>query len=190
MKKRMSLIALALILCVALTAGAQAHRVCRHDENWNFKHKSIDFEDGTLTIEHEDEDWTVEITDEYDLYVNGERVKVDREQKKLLRRYYRDYEDIEEMAEEIGAEAAKIGLAGAKLGVNAVACVARLILEDFDCDDIDIDIDIDIDEKEIEKMAEKLQKKAEKIEDKADDLEKSHRKLRKSIPELGDLEDF
>lgn len=188
MKKRMSLIALALILCVALTAGAQAHRVCRHDDNWNFKHKSIDFEGGTLTIEHEEENWIVEITDEYDLYVDGERVKVDREQKKLLRRYYRDYEDIEEMAEEIGADAAKIGVAGVKLGVNAVACVAKLLLEDYDCEDMEIDIDID--EEKIEKMAEKLQKKADKIEDKADDLEKTHRKLRKSIPELGDLEDF
>lgn len=189
MKKRMSLIALALILCVAFTAGAQAHKGCRHDDNWDFKHKSIDFDDGTLTIEHEDEDWIVEITDEYDLYVDGERVKVNREQKKLLRRYYRDYEDIEEMAAEIGADAAKIGVAGAKLGVAAVACVAKAFLEDYDCD-VDIDIDIDIDEDEIEKMADKLQKKADKIEDKADDLEKTHRKLRKSIPELGDLEDF
>ncbi len=187
MKKKMSLIALALVLCVAFTAGAQAHRNCRYDKDGTFRNKSIDFEDGTLTIEHEDEDWIVEITDEYDLYVNGERVRVDREQKKLLRRYYRDYEDIEEMAGEIGADAAKIGVAGAKMGVAAVACVAKIFLEDYDCD---VDIDIEIDEDEIEKMAEKLQKKAEKIEDKADDLEKTHRKLRKSIPELGDLEDF
>ena len=187
MKKRMSLVVLALVLFAALTMSVQAHKVCRHDDDWTFKNKHIEFEDGTLTIENEDEDWIVEITDDYDLYVNGDRVKVDRKQKKLLRRDYRDYEDIEEMAAEIGEEAAKIGVAGAKIGVAAAACVAKIFLEDFDCD---IDIDIDIDEDELEKMTDKLQKKADKIEDKADDLEKTHRKLRKSIPELGDLEDF
>jgi hypothetical protein len=188
MKKNLSMMAVVLALSMVLAAGARAHNVCRHGDDWTFNHKSIDLEDGTLVIEHEDEDWTVEINEDYELYVNGEKIKTDREQKKLLRRYYRDYEDIEEMAGEIGAEAAKLGVAGAKLGVNAVACVAKLLLEDYDCEDMEIEIDID--EEKIEKMAEKIQKQADKLEEKADDLEKTHRKLKKSIPELGDLEDF
>ena len=187
MKQRLSLIALALAITMVLTAGAEAHRVCRHDDDRTFNHMTMDFEDGLLVIEHEDEDWIVEITEDYKLYVNGERVKTDRQQKKLLRSYYRDYEEIEEMAGEIGKDAAKIGIAGAKIGANAVACVALLLLEDYDCD---IEIDFDIDEDEIEKLASKLEKKADKIEDLADDLEKTHKKLKKSIPELGDLEDF
>ena len=187
MKQRLSLIALALTLTMVLSTGADAHRVCRHDDDRTFNHKTMDFEDGTLVVEHEDEDWIVEITEDYKLYVNGKRVKTDRKQSKLLRSYYRDYEEIEEMAEEIGRDAGQIGVAGAKLGANAVASVALLLLEDYDCD---IEIDFDIDEEEIEKMARKLEKKADKIEDVADDLEKTHKKLRKSIPELGDLEDF
>ena len=187
MKKNLSLIALALVLTMTFTVGADARKVCRHDDDRTFKHMTMDFEDGLLVIEHEDEDWIVEITEEYKLYVDGELVKTDRQQKKLLRSYYRDYEEIEEMAEEIGRDAAKIGVAGAKIGVNAVACVAQLLLEDYDCD---IEIDFDIDEDEIEKLASKLEKKADKIEDLADDLEKTHKKLRNSISELEDLEDF
>jgi hypothetical protein len=188
MKRNLSTIAVVLALSVILAGGARAHRVCTHDDDWTLDHKSIDFEDGTLVIEHEDEDWLVEITEDYKLYVNGDRVKTNSQQTKLLRGYYRDYEDIEELAEEIGRDAAQIGVAGVKLGVSAVACVAKLLLEDFDCEDMEIEIDLD--EEKIEKMAEKLEKKADKIEDLADDLEKTHKKLKRSIPELGDLEDF
>ncbi len=188
MKKSLSLLALVLALSMILTAGADAHRVCRHDDDWTFNHKSIGFEDGTLVIEHEDEDWVVEIAGDYKLYVNGERVKTSRKQKKLLRSYYRDYEDIEELAEEIGEEGARIGLAGAKLGASAVACAVKLLLEDYDSDDMEDEIEIRTED--LEKMAHKLEKKADKIEDMADDLERTHKKLRRSIPELGDLEDF
>jgi hypothetical protein len=139
-------------------------------------------------IEHEDEDWTVEITEEYHLYVNGRIIDTGRKQRKLLRRYYRCYEDIEEMAEEIAEEGAKIGIAGAKLGAGAVACAIKVLFDDDDCDDMEYEIEIKAEE--LEKMADKLEKKAEKIEDLADDLEKTHKKLRRSIPELGDLEDF
>ncbi len=185
MKKTLPLIALALIVSVMFSVGAESHG-SRYDDDWNFRAKSIDFEDGTLVIEHED--WIVEITKDCELYIDGRKVRTNRQQKKLLRRYYRDYEDIEELAAEIVKEGAKIGLAGAKLGVSAVACAAKLLLEDYDCDDMEDEIEIKSDD--LEKMARKLEKKAEKIEDKADDLKRTHKKLRRSIPELGDLEDF
>ena len=188
MKKTLSLIALALIVSVMFTAAAESHRRCRYDDDWTFNAKSIDFEDGTLVIEHEDEDWIVEITEDYELYIDGRKVRTNRQQKKLLRRYCRDYEDIEELAEEIAKEGAKIGLAGAKLGVSAVACAVKLILEDYDCDDMEYEFKTQSDD--LEKMARKLEKKAEKIEDMADDLEKTHKKLRRSISELEDLKDF
>jgi len=188
MKPRFPAILLALVLSAALTSGAAAHKACRHDGDWTFKDKSIELEDGTLVIEHEEEGWTVEITDDHELYVDGRRVKTDREQKKLLKRYYRDYEKIEEMAEEIAREGAAVGLEGAKLGVSALACVAMLLLEDYDSDDMEEEIDVKT--ADLEKMADRLEKKADKLEDIADDLEKTHRKLRRSISELGDLEDF
>ena len=180
MKKALPQIALALIVSVMFTADAESHRRC-YDKDWTFNAKSIDFEDGSLVIEHQDEDWIVEITEDYKLYIDGDKVRTNRQQKKLLRRYYRDYEDIEELAAEIAKE-------GVKLGVVAVACAAKFILEDYDCDDMEDEFEIKPDD--LEKMASKLEKKAEKIEDMADDFEKTHKKLRRSIPELGDLEDF
>jgi vacuolar-type H+-ATPase catalytic subunit A/Vma1 len=188
MKMRLSAVIPALVLSVVLTSGAGAHRVCRHDGDWTLKDKSIELEDGRLVIEHEEEGWTVEITDDYELYVDGRRVKTDREQKKLLKRYYRDFEKIEDMAEDLAREGAAVGLEGAKLGVSAVACIAKLLLEDYDSDDMEDEMEVKTED--LEKMAEKLEKKADKLEDIADDLEKTHRKLRRSIPELGDLEDF
>ena len=188
MKRLFPVIALTVVMIVTAAAGAQAHRRCKYDDDWTFRHKTIDFEDGVLLIEHEDEGWEVEINEDYELYVDGRKVKLDRSQRKLVRRYYRDYEAIEEMAEELGREAAKVGAAGAKIGVAAVVTVARTFLDDDDFDDIDIDIDVDTDE--IERLAKKLEKKAEKIEDLADDLEKTHKKLKKSVPELRELEDF
>lgn len=188
MKKTLPLVALALVLPMIFTAGAESHRRCKYDDDRTFNAKNLDFEDGTLVIEHEDADWTVEITEEYNLYINGHRVKIDRQQKKLLRRYYRDCEDIEELAGEIAKEGAMIGLAGAKLGVSAVACAVKLFLEDYDCDDMEDEIEIKSDD--LEKMARKLEKKVDKIEDKAGNLERTHKKLRRSITELGDLEDF
>jgi predicted dehydrogenase len=188
MKLRSTVIVLALVLSAALASGANARKACRHDGDWTFDNKTIDFEEGTLVIEHEDEGWTVEITEDYELYVDGRKVSTDREQKRLLKRYYRDYENIVEMAKELARDGAAVGLEGAKLGVSAVACVAKLLLDEYDSDDMEKEIEIN--SEDLEKMADKLEKKAEKVEDIADDLKKTHRKLRRSIPELGDLEDF
>jgi hypothetical protein len=188
MKKILTVSVLVLALSVIFSMDAGSHRRCRDYDDGTFRNKHIDLEDGTLVIEHDDEDWIVEITEDYELYVNGDRVKTDREQRKLLRSYYRDYEEIEEFAEEIGKEGAKIGLAGAKLGANAAICAAKLLLDDYDSDDMELEIEID--KEALEKMVKKIEKKADKIEDMADDFEKKHRKLRRSIPELGDLEDF
>ena len=189
MKRTFSVIALATVMFAVMTTGAEARRHSRCDDDWTLKHHEIDLDDGVLVIEHEYEDWTVEITEDYELYVDGREIKTDRKQRKLLRRYYRDYEEIEEIAEELGREAAKVGVAGAKIGAAAVVRVAKTLLDDdYDCDDLEIDIEIDT--AQIERMAEKIEKKAEKIEGLADDLVKTHKRLRKSIPELRDLEDF
>jgi hypothetical protein len=187
MIKRIFLLGLVMILSFPFPSAAGSRGRCDIDVS-TFDSKSIDLDDGVLSIEHEDRGWIVEITEDYELFVNGIRIRTDRRQRKLLRRYYRDYEDIEELAGVLAREGARIGVEGAKLGVSAAACAAKLLLEDYDYDDMEDEIEDKA--AEIEKMAEKLERKAEKIEDIADDLEKTHRKLRRSVPELGDLEDF
>ncbi len=149
---------------------------------------SIDIEDGLLTIECEDYDDIVEITEDYRLYVNGSEIETGSKEKKLLRVYYQQYEDIVEYAGEIAAEGAKLGVKGASLGLKAVANIVKLVLDDYDSGNLQRDMEKESDK--IERAARKLEKKAEKLEDVAEDFEKTHVKLRRSIDELDDLEWF
>ena len=149
---------------------------------------SIDIEDGLLIIECEDYDDIVEITEDYRLYVNGSEIATDEKEKRLLRSYYHQYEDIVEYAGDIAAEGARLGVRGAGLGLKAVANIVKLVLDDYDSDNLQRDMEKESDK--IERAARRLEKKAEKLEDVAEDFERTHGKLRKSIDELDDLEWF
>ena len=86
------------------------------DEN-DFKRKymscikdaDLDIEDENITIH--DDDNTIEITSDYELYVNGKYVKTNSDQKRILREYHT-------MVFELIYRAKDIGLEGAKLGVD------------------------------------------------------------------------
>lgn len=190
--KRVPVLLVAVLMFAFISAGSAQGGKLFHDHHgcdlFNGDDISIDFEDGTLIIECEEYDDIVEITEDYELYINGDEIEVDRDQKKLLKKYHDSFEDILDMAEEIGLEGARIGARGAKLGIKAVANIVKLVLEDYDSDDLERELEKEADK--IEAQAEKLEKKAEKLEDIADDFEKTHRKLRKSIDELDDLEWF
>lgn len=178
---------LLLVISAAPVPGAQA-RLVRSHEYRSLADKDIDFEDDLLVIESEEEDWIVEITGGYELYIDGERIRTDREQRALLRRYYRQAEQIEELAHEIARDGASIGVEGAKVGVRAIANVARLLLEEYDTDDLDDDIEVDT--KQIERMAKRIERKADRLESMVDDLDSLHRKLRRAVPELDELRGF
>ncbi|MBN1163114.1 MAG: hypothetical protein JXB45_00910 [Candidatus Krumholzibacteriota bacterium] len=182
-------IAVILVIGGSVEAGGR-HKYCGSDNGFGLlpDDVSLDFDDGTLVIQSDDYDQTVEINDECDLYIDGRKIETDRDQERLLCRYYEDLEEIIELAKEIGVEGAMLGMGGAKIGLKAVINAAMLILEDYDSEDLEKEL-----EKEAEKLerrAKKLEKKAEKIEDRADDFKKTHRKLRKAIPELKELEWF
>ncbi len=149
---------------------------------------SIDIEDGLLIIECEDYDDIVEITEEYGLYINGSEIETDEKEKKLLRNYYHQFEDIIEYAVDISVEGARLGVKGAGLGLKAVANIVKLVLDDYDSDNLQRDMEKESDK--IERAAKRLEKKAEKLEEVAEDFEDTHIKLRKSIDELDDLEWF
>jgi vacuolar-type H+-ATPase catalytic subunit A/Vma1 len=175
------------VLAAACAPTAQARTIKSH-EYPNIADKDIDFEDGVLVIEPEDYDWTVEITEDYELYIDGDRVRTDREQRSLLRRYYRQAQEIDELAGEIARDGAGIGIEGAKVGAQAIANVAKLLLDEYDSDDLDRDIEID--SKKLERMAKKIERKADRLESMVDDLDSLHRRLRRSISELDDLRGF
>lgn len=160
-----------------------------HWYNCDNKNVSMDFEDGDLIIEKDGRrGGKVVITEDYELYVNGQKVKTDKEQRKLLREYYRGVEVLVDHAVDIGLEGAKIGAEGAEIGVAAIAGLFRLLSEDYDTDDY---------EEEMERKSERLEYKAEKLEELAEDLEEEAEeleeladKLSDEIPELRRLEWF
>ena len=149
---------------------------------------SLDFDDGALTYYSDEYDETVEINEDGEIYVNNRRVKTDKHQEKLAEKYYEQMEDIIELAKEIGIEGAKLGVGGAKIGVKAVMSAVMLVLEDYDS--YDLEEDLEKEAEKLERKAKKLEKKAEKIEDMADDFGRTHRKLRKAVPQLNELEWF
>ncbi|MBN2070600.1 MAG: hypothetical protein JW814_04000 [Candidatus Krumholzibacteriota bacterium] len=177
-----------LFLPATQNAGAATFQGDCDDDPFRGEDISIDIEDGVMIIECEENDDTIEITDDQKLYINGKLVKTNRSQERLLGDYYDQFEDITEYATEIGIEGAKIGVKGAEIGLKAVANLVKLVLEDYDSDDLERDMDRESDK--IERAAKKLEKKAEKLEEVAEDFKKTHRKLRRSIEELDDLHWF
>jgi len=150
---------------------------------------SMDFEDGTLIITNRGRDKeTVEITEDYRLFVNGREVKTDKKQRELLREYYRSMEQLVESAAVIGIEGAKIGVKGAEIGVAAIAGLFCLLSEDYDTDDYERDMERKSAKLEIK--AEKLEKEAEKLEENVEELEELADELSDEIPELRRLEWF
>jgi hypothetical protein len=124
----------------------------------------------------------VRITGDYRLYVDGELVKTNDEQKELLREFHGLTMEMHREAREIGIEGAKIGLAGAKIGVDAIAGLFKLLSPHYDSDDLERELEAKA--AGIEANADRLEAKAEKIEQMADKLEDLESELRHSIPEI------
>jgi methyl-accepting chemotaxis protein len=145
---------------------------------------------GSVMIKHRDrrEKSTVEITRDYELYIDDELVKTDKVQTKLLQEYHGQLSDIRDQAKEIGWEGARIGAEGAKIGLLAGLGVLKMLFSDYSEDDLEYDVELAAEK--IEERAEELEEKAEEIEDMVDDLDDITDDLRDAIPELAELDWF
>lgn len=124
---------------------------------------------------------SIEITEEYDLYINRRRVKLSGKQRNLTKSYYHQTMRIIDKAKDIGWEGAKVGVEGAKLGIKAIAGVIRLLSPDYDTDDFERDMDRE--SRKIEEKAKRLEEKAEGIEEMADELEEKRVEMKRHIRE-------
>ena len=183
-----------LVLCLAvLTAdsvlgGSRTRH--RDRDSWHHdqsEHISIDIKHGDVVIKHREgrERCEVEITEEYELFIDGEKVETDEEQTKLLGEYHQLVHDIHDNAKEIGWEGARIGVDGAKIGLKAGIGVLKMLFTSYDEDDLDRDLERAT--AKIEQRAEELEEKAEVIEIMAEDLEDLTYDLSEAIPELDEL---
>jgi len=147
---------------------------------------NIDLEGGSVIVVNREKHDEVEITGDYELYVNDEYIETDPQQKQLLQEFHTQVMDIKDEAIEVGIEGAKIGLEGAKVGLQAIGGVVKMIFTEYDDDDLDRDLERKTEI--IEAKAELLEDRAEDIEDMADDLEDMLYDLEEQIPAIKALD--
>jgi len=181
-----ALVMLLLLANVGLAAGPDDNFGHRH-YRCGLDHVDIDFENTTLvfTFERNHCD-VVEITEDYQLYINGELIPTDDDQRKSLRRCYRLADRLSQEAIRIGVEGAHIGVEGAKLGLRGLGGVLKMLLTDYDEDDLERDMERHA--RRLERKAERLEKKAERIERMAEEFEVAYLKLEDEIPELAEID--
>lgn len=185
-----SAVALLLIVGLPVTSDSKSHvhGVSVHHEG-HLNNVSIDIDDGTIILTHEDRRReSVEITEDYELYVNDERVVLDENQQALVADYYELGMEIVDYAKGIGLEGARIGLSGAKLGLKAVGNVFKLVFTSYDTDDFEREMEREA--ARLEARAEVLEEHAEVIEDMVEELEEIADEMNREIPELDDLDWF
>jgi len=169
--------------------GHSTHHYSHSDIDCHNDGISYHIDDGTIVITHDGADFCeIEITEECELYIDGDLIKTNAEGKRLLQEYYDQASELTDAAVRIGLEGAKIGADGAILGIQAVASVAKLLRSDYDTDDLEREMEMK--SAKIEAKAERLEEKAEAIEDSAEELEELSDQLKDEIPELEELEWF
>jgi hypothetical protein len=181
------LLTLLLGFSLAFAEGGKPYKKYSYNGDFNYcDNTNIRVDDGLVIITHRGYDKAVvEITDDYELSVNGQDIKLDSDQKQLVKEYYNLVVDINEEATQIGMEGAKIGLEGAKLGTTALKNVLKMFLTDYDSDDLERDMEKEA--AKIEAKADALEKQADKIEAKAEELEEVAERLEDKIPELRNI---
>ena len=96
--KKISVLTLTSILMLALTMTnciAHEHNSTSNGSSLCLDNINIDIEDGTLILTNKnDDDETVEITEDYELYVNGRYIRTDYREDKLIRDYYDKFMEI------------------------------------------------------------------------------------------------
>ena len=182
-----------LLLGTATTSLAGRHYDRRgdfhhnHFSNWD-EDISFDLDDGTLIITCEQgrrELSVVEFTEDYELFIDGNEIELNDDQRELVHEFYDQSMDIVDYAKEIGWEGAKIGVEGAKLGAKAIGCLFKLLSPNYDSDDMENEIERAAEN--IEERAERLEEKAEFIEEMVKDLEDISDDMCDKIPELDRL---
>lgn len=195
-------ITLALILFLASAVLAVGPKVTSHDQNHDHgvvirdgsgaycgDDMDVDFEDGDIifTGRHHD-DPEVRITEDYELYIDGEKLDLNDRQREIVAEYYDTFEEVIEEATKLGVKGAAIGAQGAALGVSALGKLFKAALTEYELEDMEREIEKEA--RKIEEKAEKLEWEAEEIEALADKLEELHWDLKRETPRLRDIEWF
>ncbi len=128
----------------------------------------------------------IRITEDYKMYLDDEEIPLDVDQRKTVQEFYQLSFGIRSEAKAIAKEGLKIGVKGAKLGLQAVGCVFKMLLTSYDEEDLDVEMEAEADK--IEAEAEKLEARAEVLEDQMERWEEVGRQMKDEIPALAHME--
>jgi len=174
-------------LSAAVDHSIQSEHPKYHFECW--EKFNIDVKGSDVVINHYGHDeCVIEISRDGELFIDGEKVKTDRQSKKLLQDYNQQMRSLISSAEEIGCEAAKMGAKGAQLGLEAVSGILEVMCTDLEMEELEDNLDEKAEK--IEREAAKLEDKAEELEAQAEELEGVHEQLKSRINELEELDWF
>jgi hypothetical protein len=192
--KRVLVLALSLVLLLGSAEARRYHSSKSHQFNQHESDRDCRLRNHALEVEGRDlvitavdhEDFEVEITRDFELFVDGDRVKLDADQKRMVEEYHGQVFLVIDEAKEIGWEGAKIGLQGAGIGMKAIKGVVKMIFTSYDEDDLERDMEREAEKIEI--RAEALEDMADNIEEMAYDLEDMFDEMVEEIPELRKLD--
>ncbi len=157
--------------------------------NGVFDKVEIDIEDDVIILTPRDrDDVIVEITPEFELYVNGDEVELTDEQQEIVKTYYEQITELIQSATYIGMRGAKIGVRGAALGLTAMVKVVKLLDEDYDEEDLEREMKAEAEK--LEAKAQKLQEEAEELKVLAEKLEKTQKRFEQEIEQIRELDMF
>ena len=181
---------LALLVLLVSPVNADGHQDCGFSvwglNKWHMDGVKYEIDGGSIFISHHGLPHdTVEFTEEGQLYVNDELIKLDRAQQRLVATYYDLTTDIVSRAKNVGQEGARVGMEGAKLALKVVGGVVKMAFTSYDGDDLEQDVEWEAER--LERRAERLEEKAEDLEELAEDLERVAEEMNETIPELWEL---
>lgn len=148
----------------------------------------LDWEHGSILIseKHNYSD-IVEINSKAELFINNQHITLTEDQRVLTRQYHELAYELKHQARDIGIMGARIGAAAGSMAVKAVVGALGSIFDDDDDWEDDLEQRY---EKRVDRMGDKIEDMAEELEETVEGLEDTHLEMKKSIPELDDLNWF
>ena len=147
MKKAIFILLVGLLLSASLYAyddDRQVHRFSGSHKWYGSMLDNIDVDiDGgdILMIEKGRDRNKVVITKDHQLIINGKKVKLDDDQQKKVIKFHDLTFALIDYAKEVGIEGAKIGVAGAAVGLEAVVKLFKLLDSEYDTEDYEREIE-------------------------------------------------
>ena len=148
------------------------------------------FEDNSLIVcDRNTDEYKLEITEDFELFVRGKKVDVSNQQRNLLEKYYMAQYNLFSSRNIIGTKGIEIGVQSAGLAIKAVGGAFVLIANGFDEEaEEEFNDKMEYEAKQIEQKADEIEKEADEFEYQIDVANEVEWKIKREISELDDID--